>query len=295
VFDAIATVLDFFYDLWPSYGMAIVFLTLAVMVILTPLTLKGTRSMMAMQRLQPEMKKIQQKHKGDRQKLNEEMLKFYQENKINPLGGCLPLLLQMPVFLVLYRVLTGLTKRGEDGNFNPGYLSEDSALRKALEGTDEMMSWGVDLSESASKALGDSFVHGIPYLILIGLVGATGWYQQRQTMARRTPGVEVNAQQQAIMKFMPILLPVISFSIPAGVVVYFLVSNLYRVGQQAYIQRTMHGPATEPGTEPAKPKGPKPTPQPATEARVVSEGPTRTAPAGGRPAGQRPRKKKKKR
>src|SRR5688500_5795208 len=201
--------------------MSIVFLTLAVMVILTPLTLKGTRSMMAMQRLQPEMKKIQQKYKGDRQKLNEEMLKFYQENKINPLGGCLPLLLQMPVFLVLYRVLDGLTKRGEDGgNFDPTYLSDDSPLRAALEGTDKMMSWGIDLSESASKALGESFTHGLPYLVLIGLVGATGWYQQRQTMARRTPGVEVNAQQQAIMRFMPLLLPVISFSIPAGVVVY---------------------------------------------------------------------------
>ena len=295
MFDAIATVLDFFYDLWPSFGMAIVFLTLAVMVILTPLTLKGTRSMMAMQRLQPEMKKIQQKYKGDRQKLNEEMLKFYQENKINPLGGCLPLLLQMPVFLVLYRVLDGLTKRGDDGNFDPKYLSDDSPLRLALAKTDEMMSWGLDLSESASKALGESFVHGLPYLVLIGLVGATGWYQQRQTMARRTPGVEVNAQQQAIMRFMPLLLPVISFSIPAGDVVYFLVSNLYRVGQQAYIQKTMHGPAAS-GDDPAKPKSPKPSPRPATEARVVSEssGSSSTATKAAKLPAPRPRNKKKK-
>src|SRR6266508_136991 len=111
MFDAIATVLAWFYQLWPSYGMAIVFLTLSVMIILTPLTLKGTRSMMVMQRLQPEMKKIQQRYKDDRQKLNEELLAFYKENKINPLGGCLPLLIQMPVFLVLFRVLRGLTDR----------------------------------------------------------------------------------------------------------------------------------------------------------------------------------------
>ena len=166
---------------------------------------------------------------------------------------------------------------------------------EALSQTNKMMSWGIDLSESASKALGESFVHGLPYLVLIGLVGATGWYQQRQTMARRTPGVEVNAQQQAIMRFMPLLLPVISFSIPAGVVVYFLVSNLYRVGQQAYIQKTMHGPAAS-GDDPAKPKSPKPSPRPATEARVVSEssGSSSAATTASKPPAPRPRNKKKK-
>ena len=91
MFDLIATILAWFYDLIPNYAVAIALLTLSVMVLLTPLTLKGTKSMLAMQRLQPEMKRIQQQYKGDRQKLNEELMKFYQENKINPLGGCLPL------------------------------------------------------------------------------------------------------------------------------------------------------------------------------------------------------------
>jgi YidC/Oxa1 family membrane protein insertase len=104
-FDALAQVLAFFYDLVPNYGVAIILLTLVVMIIVTPLTLKGTRSMMMMQQLQPEMRKIQQKYKDDRQKLNEELLKFYKENNINPLGGCLPLLVQMPIFIVLYQVL----------------------------------------------------------------------------------------------------------------------------------------------------------------------------------------------
>ena len=110
-FDLLAQVMAFFYSVVPSYGFTIIALTLVVMIILTPLTLKGTRSMMMMQQLQPEMKKLQTQYKDDRQKLNEELMKFYKENNINPVGGCLPLLVQMPVFIVLYNVLRGLTQR----------------------------------------------------------------------------------------------------------------------------------------------------------------------------------------
>ena len=92
------------------------------MIIVTPLTLKGTRSMMMMQQLQPEMKKIQTQYKDDRQKLNEELLKFYKENNINPLGGCLPLLVQMPVFIVLYQVLRGPDRCASDLGFDPGWV-----------------------------------------------------------------------------------------------------------------------------------------------------------------------------
>ncbi len=153
MFDLIATVLAWFYDLIPNYAVAIALLTLSVMVLLTPLTLKGTKSMLAMQRLQPEMKRIQQQYKGDRQKLNEELMKFYQENKINPLGGCLPLLLQMPVFFVLYRVLHQLTRTcasaamiaaGECttiGNFAPSYLDHSTKLWQDL--TDDRPDAGV--------------------------------------------------------------------------------------------------------------------------------------------------------
>ncbi|MEY2406636.1 MAG: YidC/Oxa1 family rane protein insertase, partial [Acidimicrobiaceae bacterium] len=89
MFGLIAQVLQFFYSLIPNYAIAIAMLTLAVMLILTPLTLKGTRSMMMMQIVQPELKKLQAQYKDDRQKLNEEMMKFYKENSINPLSGCL--------------------------------------------------------------------------------------------------------------------------------------------------------------------------------------------------------------
>jgi YidC/Oxa1 family membrane protein insertase len=264
--EGIAWVLAFFYGLIPSYGVSIILLTLAVMIVLTPLTLKGTRSMMAMQQLQPDMKKIQTQYKDDREKLNEELLKFYKENNINPLGGCLPLLVQMPVFLVLFQVLRGLTRRESDlgtysgwatgltnaGDtlveapdsvtervFDPAFLDPSSKMYEALSGSYEMNFLGIDLSESASQALSEGIVHAIPYLVLILLVAFTGWFQQRQIQGRN-PAATQNPQQQMIMKLMPILLPVISFSLPGGLVLYFLVSNAYRIGQQAWITRTLY-------------------------------------------------------
>src|SRR4051795_5855188 len=143
-FEPFAHLLSYFYAVWPSYGGAITLFTLAIMIVLTPLTLKGTRSMMQMQALQPEMKKIQAQYKDDRQKLNEELLKFYKENNINPLGGCLPLLVQIPVFIILYNVLRGLTRLGADGTFDPRYLDHSSKLYRSLEHQTEMKSWGMD-------------------------------------------------------------------------------------------------------------------------------------------------------
>ena len=101
----LGTVLNGIYNVIPSYGLAIIVLTLLVRVVLIPLTIKQIRSMSAMQKLQPELKRLQQKYKGDRQKLNEEMMKLYREHGVNPLGGCFPLLMQAPVFIALYSVL----------------------------------------------------------------------------------------------------------------------------------------------------------------------------------------------
>ena len=242
MFDLIATVLAWFYSFTHNYALSIALLTLVVMVILTPLTLKGTKSMLQMQRLQPEMRRIQQQYKGDRQKLNEELMKFYKEHKISPLGGCLPLLLQAPVFIVLYRVLSGLTKVGSDGTFNPSYLDPSSELYQALDGSTEMVSFGIDLSRSAVTALRESFVEGIPYLILILLVAGASYYQQRQISARTTGQADtpMMRQQRMLMKVFPIFFAVISLTLPAGLVVYFLVSSSYRIAQQAYITRAFY-------------------------------------------------------
>src|SRR5688500_15461252 len=159
MFKFIADILAYLYELVPDYGVAIMLLTLAIMIVLTPLSLKGTRSMLAMQRLQPELRKLQVKYKDDREKLNQEMMAFYKENNINPVGGCLPLLIQMPVFFVLYRILFGLTRRapygvdigaaygkeiaGEGtlerfGYFNPEHLNQDTDLYRDLSNTNRM-------------------------------------------------------------------------------------------------------------------------------------------------------------
>jgi YidC/Oxa1 family membrane protein insertase len=240
--------------------------------------------MIQMQRLQPQLKAIQAKYRDDREKMNQEMLAFYRANNVNPVGGCLPMLIQIPVFLVLYRVVNGLTARWTDigfsggynslrlrlgelsGNFafghapdsvtskadyfNPAYLSKDSELYQDLSRATEMKSWGIDLSESASKALGEGFTHALPYLVLIALVLVTGVIQQRQIQGRQAKSGStspINSQQQMIMKIMPFFLPVFSFGVPAALVVYFLVSNCWRIGQQAFITRTLysghHAPA----------------------------------------------------
>ena len=237
--EPMANLLAVFYSIWPSYAGSIILLTTVVMLILTPLTYTGTKSMIKMQRLQPELKRIQKEYKQDRQQLNEEMMKFYKENSVNPLGGCLPLLLQMPVFIVLFQVLRGLTRMGDDGTFDPRYVSHDTDLYKALDNTDEMISFGIDLAISASDALSDSFVTALPYLAMIGIVLVTGIIQQRQ-IAGRNPGAQSNPQQQMIMKIMPVFIAFISFTLQGALVIYFVVSNLFRVGQQWFITRSLY-------------------------------------------------------
>jgi len=263
MFDLLANLLSWFYDFWPSYGMSITLLTLLIMVILTPLTLKQTRSMIKIQHVQPELKKIQNKYKNDKERMNKEVMAFYTANNVNPLSGCLPLFVQAPVFLVLYNVIRGLTRRisniGEhagwiSGRFNqeisvppdrlevfyPDYIDHQSALFNDLSQEKEMVSWGVDLARSASDALSDGFVTSVPYFILILLVFASSWYQQKQIRGRNQQAA-ISPQQQMIFKVMPFFLPVISFSFDAALVVYFVISNLYRIIQQGYITRKFYG------------------------------------------------------
>ena len=237
LFDGIAGLLSFFFDVSGSIGVSIVLLTIALMVLTFPLTLKSTRSMMEMQRLQPEMKKIQDRNKGDREKLNQELMAFYQEHQINPLSGCLPLILQMPIFIVLFQVLRGLGSV-TDGMSTPKYLDQGSALyENIVAGGGSLHSFGFDLADAATSSHGD-FASALPYYVLIALVAATAFAQQRQAMGRRDPNQPVNPQQQMMQRVMVIFLPLISLSIPAGVVIYFFVSNVFRIGQQALIHRT---------------------------------------------------------
>jgi YidC/Oxa1 family membrane protein insertase len=312
VFDLFATILAWFYAITHNYALAIALLTLCVMLALTPLTLKGTKSMLQLQKLQPQIKRLQSEHKGDRQKLNEEMMALYKENRINPLSGCLPLLLQAPIFFILYRVLRGLTREcpsppGVTINgttcvkpaFNPDYIKQSSEMFKALFNQTKMMSFGLNLAESAAKELSTSFIHGLPYLILVILVGALSYYQQRQVSSRMKD--QVNPQQQMIMKVIPGFFALIALTLPSGLIVYFLTSSLYRIAQQAYITRKFYrqeaavGPddgaakKLKPGASSSAAKdksaAPKPAPQrPTPSSRSQASKSSNTPPPKGSPA-----------
>jgi len=297
MFQLIANVLAWFYDLVPNYAAAIALLTLAIIVLLTPLTLKSTKSMLELQRLQPEVRRLQQQHKGDRQRLNEEMMALYKEHKINPLGGCLPLLLQAPVFIILFRVLHALTQvchqpttasrclnpTVKDGNFGASYLDHASKLWNDLASGNTMHALGIDLADSAVQVIGDSFVRGLPYLALVLLVATSSYYQQRQVSARQTNQV-ANPQQQMLLKVMPGLFAVIALTFPAGLIVYFLTSNLYRIAQNAYITRRFYGAKKDGPDEGGNGAAPPPAkPKPDT----TKSGTNRPAPRS--PSSSRPR------
>ena len=271
LFDVITAVLAWFYSLWPSYGMAVAFLTLTTTVAVTPLTLKSTRSTLQMQQHMPELKKLQSQYKGDRQAMNEATAAFYKQHSVNPVGCLLPMLVQMPIFLVMYRVVHGLTRRTTEVGtqlgftarryadsafgavpeyaetpvlrgeltFDPDFLSRDTDLYVRLSGNVEMVSWGVDLSRSASSAISESIILALPYLLMILVVLVTSLLQQRQIQGRQSAAT-MPPQQQMMMKLIPYMLPVFSYAMPAAVVTYFIISNLVRIAQQAYITRSFY-------------------------------------------------------
>ncbi len=230
----IGSSLSFFYDMVSVYGLSIIFLTIAISVLLFPLTLKQTRSMKAMQEIQPEVKRLQKEYKSDRETLNQELMALYKERGVNPAAGCLPMLVQLPIWFALFRVLR-----------DPfGFVPEGSKLQAALapDSADPVGRFlGMDLRLEPSSAMTDGIVAAIPYIIAILVVVATAYYQQRQTMVRsRNSGQEVNPQQQSmqtVMKIFPLFFGFISWTLPAGLVLYFAVSQIFRIGQQAVILR----------------------------------------------------------
>ena len=270
IFNLLASLLEWFYSLVPSYGFAIIALTTLVLVLLSPLTYRSTKSMVSMRRLQPQVKRLQKKYKGDRETLNQEMMKLYQEHNVSPLSGCLPILIQSPVFIVMFRVIRGVTRRLSDigfsagqgaglrmndlsnpgdfteslrnvagePNFNPEYLDPSSQMYQDLIKTNEMNWLGIDLSRTPFEVLQTDAGGSLPYLAMVALVAFLGWYQQRQIQGRMTG--EISAQQQMIMRILPWMLPIFSFTMPAGLVLYFIVSAMLRIGQQAYITRTVY-------------------------------------------------------
>lgn len=256
--DALAKIfappLVWFYGLVHSYGVAIMLITFVIMIVLTPLTLKSTKGMLEMQLLQPEIKRLQAEHRGDRQKLSEETMKLYQQHKVNPLASCLPMLAQAPVFIGMYRLLRGLTNREVDGvkfeNFQPKFISKTSELYESLHGKtvdgkvvipgkNEMVSFGLDLAKAPSKVMSESFGKGLIYAGLVVLLGVLYWVQSRM-IASRTVNPTMSAGQQKLMQYLPVAFAPIQLFFPTGLVIYYMTQTVLRIAQQAYITRRFY-------------------------------------------------------
>ena len=255
LFEGPAWLLAKFYDLTNNYILAISLIAAVVMLITAPLQLKATKGMLEMQRLQPELRKLQTEHRGDRQKLNEEMMKLYQEHKVNPLASCFPLLLQFPVFIIMFRVLHGITREVTCGTaglspgalelcvdkavgtvvFYPDYIASDTAMYQSLAGKSEMMSWGLDLAQRPFEAIGQGFVHGLPYALLVIALGVVYFVQQKMVAARASVSPTMSEMQQKIMQYLPVVFAVFLVFYLTGLVIYYMAQAVIRIGLQWYI------------------------------------------------------------
>ena len=202
-------VLHFFHGFTGSYGISIILLTVLIKLLMAPLTHKSFVSMKQMQKLQPQMERLKEKYKDDKEKLNKEIMELYRRNGVNPLGGCLPMVLQFPVFIGLYNALsTPIELR------HAGFL------------------WIKDLSKPDWQSLPFTFGSwhlGIPVLTI--LMGASMFVQQWMTPSAGDPN------QRKMMLMMPLVFTFMFVSFPAGLTVYWLVNNVLTIGQQYWINR----------------------------------------------------------
>ena len=234
-FEQPARLLNWFYSFTHNYIVAISMIALVVMLVTSPLVLKSTKGMLEMQKLQPQMRKLQAQHRGDRQQLNQEMMKLYQEHKVNPLASCLPLLLQMPVFIIMFQVLYGLTHRGSNGTFEPKYLNTNSELYRSLVGKTEMKSWGLDLAVRPYQVVGDSFVKGLVYTGLVALLCLLYFAQQRMIASRNTASPSMSPTMQKVMQYLPVIFGIFSFFYLTGLAIYYMAQAVFRIGLNYYI------------------------------------------------------------
>ncbi len=262
MFELPAALLSWFYGLTNGYITSIALIAVVVMAITTPLTLKSTKGMLEMQKLAPEMRRLQNEYRNDRTKLNEEMMKLYQEHKVNPMASCLPLVAQMPVFIIMFRVLHGLTYKprgaaepiaeavwsafgneaeAADPGFIPRYLSVDSALYQSLFGEHSMQSLGLDLSKSALDAVKDGFATGIWYVLLVAGLAGLYFLQQRMVAARASVSPTMSPVQQKLMQYLPVAFAVFQLFFISALVVYYIFQTLLRILQQLYITRKFYG------------------------------------------------------
>ena len=254
-------ILSFFYDIIPNYGIAIILLTIVVNLLVFPLTLKQVRSTRAMQELQPEMEKIRREYKGDQEAINEKVMQLYRERGASPFGCVLPLLVQMPIWFALFRVLREPASSLPDGS---------TLIEAAGEGTLRFLTMDLDLAPSEIVGSAGLFsTAAIPYLLLVGVVVGTGFLQQK-LLSPPSKGQATSPQAESIQrvtKILPLVFGAISYVWPSGLNLYFATSNLFRTAQQLLIfkidgrpgdpsgQKAAPEPPPDGGRKPSPPQG----------------------------------------
>ena len=199
------TALAFFYNItivigFPNYGFAIILLTVVIKMALYPLTVKQVKSMKGLQDLQPKIKELQEKYKGNKEKLNKEMAVFYKEAGVNPLAGCLPLLIQMPILIAIFYAI-----REFDYTSDPSFF------------------WLANLSQSSPAD---------PYFIIPILAAVTTYIQTKQTMTDSN-----NPQSKMMLNIMPLFIGYMTHTFPAGLGLYWVTSNIIQILQQWFMYR----------------------------------------------------------
>ena len=291
--DAIGSVLAWVFHIVPNYGFAIIAVTVLLRVLVLPLGIKQVKSMGAMQAIQPKLAEIKKKYKGNSAKIQEETMRLYKEAGVNPLGGCLPLLLQFPILIAMYAVLrppafVPATPQGQTAAYSVAnnHLPTSSTLFQDVvqhQNTDFL--WVLNLQCSAAVAgkpaeiktntrppaqitvpavvlsngvpiptsspnqnltitsntydCGTGVPAKIPYFVLLALMIGTTYFQQVQ-MQRVSPPGSASQQQQTIMRVMPLMFAFIGFALPAGLILYWTVANLFMIAQQTVLLRAGH-------------------------------------------------------
>lgn len=228
------SVLKFFHDdVGLSWGMAIIALTVVTRALLIPLTYKSLKGMRALQALQPQLKEIQAKYKNDRQRMQQEMMRFYQENKVNPFASCIPLLAQLPVFITLFYVLKN-------------ELPDDIGCKAGECGGEASFLFISDLTAKA---------HGAELIALLVL------YIGTQLISGLVMSITADKSQRTMMFVLPFIFVPFVITFPAGLVLYWITTNIWTIGQQYTIQRLIPAPQVATPEEVAATKPPPPSPK----------------------------------
>jgi len=237
--DLVAQLLIMLYGITHNYGFAIIVLTIIIRVVLYPLMQKQMVSMREMQKIQPLMKAIQSKFKNDKERLNKELMALYKVHKVNPMSGCLPLLIQMPILILLFQTLRKFEYLDPSGNISGGFLWIANQVEVIVENIPTIVA-GLAAPEQLIHLPGNGIFNIQALGIMPFLIGGSMWYQQKMTTAGSgASGGSAEQTQKMMTIMMPLMIGFMSFTLPSGLTLYWLTSTLLGIGQQYLINKKM--------------------------------------------------------